>query len=690
LYYLGLSSIVRHNRNTNLPLPEIRSAAWGHPYPGIRPFRTQESPFFFGREDDIQSVIDRLSVTGVAMLCGESGVGKSSLLYAGLIPRFEVKNSNCIVFRPMECGDPYLSLVHAVCPHLEEIDKENLVADLIETGDPHALARFILSRAVDHPVILAIDQLEEMWSARISEDDRHKFLVIVERIRNSLRWSLLFILRSEFVERLLEEDPLRKECRDGLMFLAPLTEAGIIKAITLPAELIGIGVADTLLAKILSERDPKGIGLPLLSCALRETFERANRRNAQDLTLADYESFNGLYGVVDSLCREAIHACGDDANLLLDGFFSPLVEIEPLTGKPLRRTASRVEWSRLQKYDELLNEFVSRGLLVSDINSKGEAIIEVSHEAIFFAWGAFDAWIQDRKDDLRRIRRMQRDAITWEEGGRMEADMYLHERLEEVKFSLAAINYKTTNLEDEFLLPEAERIWKKLDHSNLAPQERANYGDRLAKIGDQRFGIGVSTLNIPEFDWVDCSPILKTADYAHLGFTKIFVSRFLVTVKQYAALMAITDFDERENLPVVRVSWDDATEYAKIVSKLEGQLVRLPTVSEWQQLAENGNAKSLYPWGDSYIEGIANTQAEGLNRRVAVGVFCHGKNSLEIYDLIGNVWEWCSDTTDNNTRFLRGGSYLRKRDGQVNNKHSLCLEKNYRDLDLGFRLWKFL
>lgn len=690
LYFLGLASLLRRIRHTSSSMLASGVVLRAHPYPGIRPFHTDESPFFFGREEDVQSVFDKLARAGVALLCGESGVGKSSLLHAGVISRFDATGVQYFVFRPLECGDPLSSLIQATCPYQGGTDREELVAGLVEAGDPRALLGGNFTPDTADPVVLAIDQLEELWSGRVIAEERHKFLVILERIRRSLGWSLLLVLRSEFITRLLEEEPLRNECREGVLFLAPLTEAGVVSAVTRPAELAGFDVASSLLSRILSECDETGAGLPLLSCALRETFERANRRNARVLELGDYESFNGLRGVVESLCKDALRAYGGDAGPLLDGFFAPLVEIEPLTGRALRRTALKGEWSWSPPHETLVEAFVSHGLLVSDVNSKGEAIVEVAHEAIFSAWESFEAWIQQRKDDLRRIRRMQRDAVSWKEGGRAESDLYPHERLVEVKASIEAIGFKTDRLEDDFLAPEVDRIWIQLECIGLMAQERAILGDRLAEIGDHRRGVGASTSDIPEFDWVDCSSFFKMKDYAYFGVTSILVSRFPVTVEQYRSLVQGDEIYERMNLPVVQVSWDDATKYARAVSELEGKEVRLPTVSEWRRVAGNGDAQTLYPWGDCYREGIANTQAEGLNRRVAVGVFCYGRNRVAIHDLVGNVWEWCSDSEGDNTRYLCGGSYLRKRDGQVNNEHLLRVERNYRDFDLGFRLWKFV
>ena len=170
-------------------------------------------------------------------------------------------------------------------------------------------------------------------------------------------------------------------------------------------------------------------------------------------------------------------------------------------------------------------------------------------------------------------------------------------------------------------------------------------------------------------------------------------------------------FRQDESHPVVNVSWADAEAFCQWLTKkesgeglLNGHVYRLPTDLEWSgavglkgesgdtPLARDGQVKDVYPWGKSWPPAIgAGNYAENVTyddwgKTAPVASF--RPNSFGIYDLGGNVWEWCADWGDSSqkNRVLRGGSWYGYSANALQASYRRYLPPAERKDDQGFRV----
>ena len=180
-----------------------------------------------------------------------------------------------------------------------------------------------------------------------------------------------------------------------------------------------------------------------------------------------------------------------------------------------------------------------------------------------------------------------------------------------------------------------------------------------------------------------------------------YIGKYEVTQELWEAVMGSNpSYFKGDNLPVERVSWNDVQEFLRKLNAMTGKRYRLSTEAEWEFAARGGNSSRGYKYsGGNSIGNVAWFGGNSGSRTHAVGT--KSPNELGIYDMSGNVWEWCQDwygsyssSWQRNPKGPNSGSYRVCRGGSWFNNARNCRVSNRsnggtpddRGNNLGFRL----
>jgi len=177
-------------------------------------------------------------------------------------------------------------------------------------------------------------------------------------------------------------------------------------------------------------------------------------------------------------------------------------------------------------------------------------------------------------------------------------------------------------------------------------------------------------------------------DFGKVTLSSFSINKYEVTQGLWKEVMGSnpSEFKGDENLPVERVSWNEAQEFIKKLNAKTGKKYRLPTEAEWEYAARGGNKSKEYRYsGSNNADDVAWHLGNSGKRTHTVG--SKEANELGIYDMSGNVNEWTNDTHgDSPLRVVRGGCWNRDMQHCIAVKRYNASMPDIGDSNLGFRL----
>jgi WD40 repeat protein len=397
-------------------------------FPGLLAFEEADAAIYFGRDDDIRRVIERLNArralggAKLMVLFGASGSGKSSLLRAGVLPRLKRDPQNWIVlptFRPQI--HPLDELAQAIASAFGPVASWRHWREALSAQNPRnmlsGLARDLRTKkgANEAQVLISIDQAEELFSAAEKGEAQRFMIVLNALLAEGLPFIVLIGLRSDYLGQLHQAEGLKAESEEIAVKPMPLERVRDI--IEGPARVAGLAVDERLVASVVKDAATED-ALPLLAFALRELYDRfaASGRLGVEAYRALGDDKLGLSPLENAVRRRADQVLADadpsaeELEALKEAFVPAMVRVNA-EGEYVRRPARLVAVSASAR--TLIEQLaIARLLIISQ--EIGATLVEVAHEALLRKWPLLRDWLDEEREFLIGKEHLEQDLRDWE------------------------------------------------------------------------------------------------------------------------------------------------------------------------------------------------------------------------------------------------------------------------------------
>ena len=430
-----------------------------NPYKSLTSFKESDATRYFGREEEVKKLWQRfrelyeLSTPGslsprVLSVLGPSGCGKSSLVRAGLIPELarqpwpSKERIRVAVIFPG--SHPTESLAKAVLgikaqaanSTLDQLSIATIRQEIREIVKPNKqgiydgirLAIDSLSGIKDSPLVLVIDQFEELYSLCQDLEERQVFLenLFVAASDPNRHLSVIFTLRSDFLgEAQRSHSTLNKVLSENNVLVPVMSPDGLREAIVKPAENAGFHFSSSLVS-LLIEQTKGREALPLLQFSLTKIWDGLLSGQDPAETL---EQIGGVGGALAQEAQRIYDNFNESEKAIAFRIFSDLVvpfEVSTQTTyvrKPMdiqKMLASTDDPAVFQRVIDRLSQPETRFITVSsDKDHHTQKQANVTHEALCEQWKELKEWLQSSQNIIQEKQKIEFDASEWEKADKI-------------------------------------------------------------------------------------------------------------------------------------------------------------------------------------------------------------------------------------------------------------------------------
>jgi tRNA A-37 threonylcarbamoyl transferase component Bud32 len=398
------------------------------PYPGLAAYREGDADHFVGREREVEALANRLVRAPLLAVLGPSGVGKSSFIHAGVVPRLGEQH-RILTMRP---GRHPMHVLASLPPvSSDSQDETALVGRLRELGE-----------SAQRGLVIVVDQLEELVTLCADPKERQRFAETLAAVADGPGAPVRVVatLRGDFATVIESQDAFRG--RFEVFVLATPPPDALRRIVVEPARRATVSVDTQVVDDMVAEVAGRPASLPLLSFTASQLWATRDKQGRR----ISHDSYLALGGVAGALATYADHLYASLARRDQDTVRDLFARLVAADGT--RIPSPRKELEELPGARGVLAHLIDARLLVVR-DDEGTDVVEIVHECLAERWPRLARWRSEDAADRALLGDVHAAARRWLDAGRRPDLLWRGEALAELS-RLAARSTALTEAERAF------------------------------------------------------------------------------------------------------------------------------------------------------------------------------------------------------------------------------------------------
>lgn len=421
-------------------IPSAVAAGVQNPFPGLRPFETEQAHLFHGRREQVSELLQRMAKRRFLAVVGTSGTGKSSLVRAGLLPALyrgymgtAGSRWRIAVMRPGSI--PLLAMAQALgSPDAlgEPPETWNQVAAVETLGrNSLGLTNLARKRNIGNPdnLLLIVDQFEEIFRFRRERrlidggEEAKGFvnLLLAAAEQTEVPVYVVLTMRSDFLGDCAQFPALPEALNQNQYLVPRMTRAQRRQSIEGPLEIAGVPITQRLVQRILSDAGDDPENLPVMQHALMRTFEEWRDNPAEALDIDHYDKAGHIEGALHQHAEKLWLSLSTEHRMWTARLFRCLTTCE--SGRAVRRPTQLERIFRIvgaaNEAEQAIVKSVIRTFAAPDCaflavdlaeGISAPSVIDITHESLMAHWKRLREWVIEEAESSDWYKRLVRAA----------------------------------------------------------------------------------------------------------------------------------------------------------------------------------------------------------------------------------------------------------------------------------------